>query len=456
MLREDEPSYLLESWLDFHELLQGHPELERLLYDPVTGLPTTPLLFPRLATIIQERGEVALLCVNVVRHSRVEEIYGWQTFDQVMREVATGLQAVTGYAIRGDDAVAELMISGSSFVILLSPPRESEKTSREALVALAERVEASIGAELEETVSPGLLRKFGCYVGWSLVESRENVRLERLVFEGLQAALASSRAREEKAASQRRVALRQLLDSEDVRALVLPVFDLANGDVIGYEALARGPVGTEFEYPDKLFGAAYDAGLVMRLERICRNRAFAVAEALARGRRLFVNIEPDAVGDAQLRDAVSAQLVREESVSPSAVVLEITERVAVTDFSAFRSTLEYFRALGFSVAVDDAGAGYGSLQTLADVRPEWLKIDPSLVRAVDSDDVRARLIESLVMFAGRVGSCLIAEGIETEAELATLRSLGVHYGQGYLLGRPSEPFPADEDLPGHHLLQARA
>jgi EAL domain-containing protein (putative c-di-GMP-specific phosphodiesterase class I)/GGDEF domain-containing protein len=451
----EEPSYLLESWLDFHDLLEEHPELERLLYDPVTGLPTAPLLFPRIASIVKERSEVSLLCVNVTRHSHIEEIYGWETFDQVMREVATGLQAVTGYAIRGDDTIAELMISGNSFVIVLSPPRESDKISHEALVALVNRVEEAIRVELAETIPQELFRKFGCYVGWALVEYRENLRLERLVYEGLEAALASSCAREREAAGERSRRLRRVLSAEDIRTVVLPVFDLTTGEVIGYEALSRGPEGTEFEHPDKLFSAAYDADLVLRLERICRRRAFAAAERLPEGRKLFVNIEPDAVGDPQLRDIMSMQLVEGKVLSPTEIVLELTERCAVNDFSAFRSTLEYLRALGFAIAVDDAGAGYGSLQALAEVRPEWLKVDLSLIRGVDSDEVRARLIESLVTFSTNVGSHLIAEGIETEAELHTLRSLGVRYGQGFLFGRPCDPFPADEDLPGYALL-ARA
>ncbi len=452
MTHGEEPSYLLESWLDFRELLGEHPELERLLYDPVTGLPTTPLLFPKIASIVEERGEVSLLCVNVTRHSHIEEIYGWQTFDRVMREVATGLQAVTGYAIRGDDAVAELMISGNSFVIVLSPPRTTEKVDHEALVALVRRVEGAIRNELEETIPRELFRKFGCYVGWALVEYHENTRLERLVYEGLEAALSSSCAREQEAAAERSSRLRALLSAEDIRTVVMPVFELGSGEVIGYEALSRGPEGTEFEHPDKLFAAAYDADLVLRLERVCRKRAFAAAERLPTDRKLFVNIEPDAVGDPQLRDLVSMQLVGERAVTPAEIVLELTERSAVYDFSSFRSTLEYLRALGYAIAVDDAGAGYGSLQALAEVRPEWLKVDLSLIRGVDADDVRARLIESLVNFSESVGSHLIAEGIETAAELETLRGLGVRYGQGFLLGPPSDPFPADDDLPGTQLL----
>ena len=125
--------------------------------------------------------------------------------------------------------------------------------------------------------------------------------------------------------------------------------------------------------------------------------------------------------------------------------MEITERSAIIDFTAFRATLEYLRVLGFACAVDDAGAGYGSLQCLAEVKPEWLKIDMSLVRGCDTDIVRAQLISSLCTFASTVDVKLVAEGIETVGELAKLRELSVQYGQGFLFTKPVEPFPDEAE-----------
>lgn len=446
-------NFLLESWLDFHDLVETHPELRKVLFDQVTGLPTTPLLFPRISTLVEERGEVSLLCVNIARYSRIEEIYGWKAFDEVMREVARALDAIAGSALRDSDAIAELMISGNSFVIVLSPPRNTQTIEPEALAETARRVEEAVREELETTIPAPLYKKFGCYVGRATIINDDNVRLERLVYDGLEAALGDSCAREAEEAGDRMTHLRHILADESIHTLVLPIFDLTDGSVVGYEALSRGPEGTEFERPDKLFTVAYDADLVLRLERVCRKKAFEAASVLPEGRMLFINIEPDAVGDPQLRDMLTASLLEAGQLAPQRVVLEITERAAITDFASFRATLEYLRALGFAIAVDDAGAGYGSLQSLAEVRPEWLKIDMSLVRAVDEDEVRERLIESLVLFADRVGSKLIAEGIETKGELAKLREIGVAYGQGYLLGKPCAPFPTDDELPGTALLR---
>jgi EAL domain-containing protein (putative c-di-GMP-specific phosphodiesterase class I)/GGDEF domain-containing protein len=447
-MRENENGaqrFLLESWLDFGEVSGDDPDLRRVLFDPVTGLPTTPLLFPRISSLLEDRGEVSLLCVNVVQYSRIEEIYGWQVFDDVMRQVAEALDEIAGETLRDADVIAELMSSGNAFVIVLSPPRTTDRIDPAARYQLARRIESKIAEKLEKRIEPALYRKFGCYVGSSTVRSDGSMRLQRLVYDALDEAFTDSNERVAADTAERVARLRHILEGEDIRTLVHPMFDLTSMEVIGYEALSRGPEGSEFERPDKLFTVAYDADLVMRLERVCRKRALEMVPSLPKGRLLFLNVEPEAISDPRLREAVIGQ--SEERVDPSQIVLELTERTAITDFGSFRCTLDFVRALGFSVAVDDAGAGYGSLQVVAEVHPEWLKVDISLVRGCDHDAVRSKLIESLVGLADQVGSKLVAEGIETEAELETLRKLGVPYGQGYLLAKPSATIEPDKDLP---------
>lgn len=437
--------YLLESWLELNDAIDAHPELRRLLFDSVTGLPTTPLLFPRIRALLAERGEASLLCLRVVRYSRIEEIYGWKVFDEVMREIAQVLENITGTDLRDSDIVAELMVSGDSFVIVLSPPRNADHVVEDDVRTLSCRVETRVREELEASMSPALYRKFGCHVGFSIIRADENVRLELLVHEGLETALEESSAREALDAEERRARLRDIIERGGVTTLVHPVYRLDDLSIVGYEALSRGPAG-EFERPDKLLTVAYDADLALRLERLCRSKAIKAASALPAGRLLFLDIEPEAIADPELRSAMITTLPADSEITADRIVLEITERQAITDFASFRSALEYLRALGFKVAVDDAGAGYASLQALAEVKPEWIKVDMSLVRGIDGDGIRAQLMHAMVSFADRVGARLIAQGIDTLEELSTLRGLGVGYGQGFLFTGPVSPFPADGDV----------
>jgi EAL domain-containing protein (putative c-di-GMP-specific phosphodiesterase class I)/GGDEF domain-containing protein len=439
-------SFLLGPWLELHDVVAKHPHLRRLLFDPVTGLPTAPLLFPRIESLLEERGEISLLCLNVMKYSKIEEIYGWEVFDEVMREVAASLERITGFELRDSDIVAELMISGNALVVLLSPPRTTAGMDREALDELARRIEKRVRDDLETVLEPAIFPKFGCYVGATTARHDGNVRLERLVHMALEDALADSEKRECSDGECRKRRLEEILAAGAIRTLVHPIYRLSDLSIIGYEALSRGPEASEFERPDKLFKVAYDADLVLQLERLCRSRAFEAAASLPEGRLLFVNIEPEAVADPELRDIMLGTLGENEEAEPSRVVFEITERTAVEDFAAFRATLEYLRTLGFRIAIDDGGAGYGSMQCIAEVRPEWLKIDISLIRDVDTDEVRRALVGTLVTFAERTGVKLIAEGIERADQLAVLRELGVEFGQGYLFCRPQLPYPADEDV----------
>jgi len=439
-------SYLLESWLEFHDAIAEHPEIRHLLFDPVTGLPTTPLLFPRIESLLDEYGEISLLCLNIVKYSKIEEIFGWRVFDDVMRKTAEILENITGSELRDSDLVAELMISGNAFVVLLSPPRTSDSMQHENLATLVKRIEDRICEQLKEALDPAMYLKFGCYVGAATMRRTENVRLERLVHEALDIALAQADIREAEDASGRCERLRTMIEAREVHTLVQPVVRLSDGEIIGYEALSRGPEGGEFERPDKLFKVAYDADLVLNLERLCRHRAIEASRLLPAGRLMFINVEPEAVADPELRETVFSSLLNESQLAPGSIVLEIDERAALDDHASFRTTFQYLRTLGFGVAMDDAAMGFGSLECLSEVRPEWLKIDLNRVRDLDDDEVKRRFITSFVTFAKRLDVKLIAVGVETSDQLARLVELGVEYAQGYLFAAPAAPFPADEDV----------
>jgi len=118
------------------------------------------------------------------------------------------------------------------------------------------------------------------------------------------------------------------------------------------------------------------------------------------------------------------------------VVLEITEHVAIEDYRAFRAAVPTV-GRGVHIAVDDAGAGFASFRHILELRPDYVKLDIGLVHEIDHDRVRQALVAGIVYFAQMSGCKLIAEGVETEPELKLLRTLGVHLGQGYLLGRPA-------------------
>ena len=150
-----------------------------------------------------------------------------------------------------------------------------------------------------------------------------------------------------------------------------------------------------------------------------------------------INTTPASLLDPHFEAKAMAQMVRTAGIDPRQVTLECTEQQAVHDIVPLQRQVKALRKLGFGFAIDDAGAGYASFTLIAALRPTIIKIDREIVHGCATNDAKKALVEAFVSFGRRIQARLIAEGIETHRELETLRSLGVEYGQGYLLGRPN-------------------
>jgi EAL domain-containing protein (putative c-di-GMP-specific phosphodiesterase class I) len=237
--------------------------------------------------------------------------------------------------------------------------------------------------------------------------------------------------------------LREILEAGLIRSLYQPIVDLDTREVVGYEALARGPVGSALERPDLLFEAARGAGLLAELEWACR--AAAVQGALdARLRNtLFVNVEPSLL-DTPVPDALSELFSR--ATRELDVVIELTERALTDKPAEVVARVQAMRGNGLMIALDDVGADHRSLALMPFVNPEVIKLDLRLVQENPSPAI-ASIVHAVNAEAERSGAVLLAEGIETEAQLEVARALGARYGQGWLFGRPAELPTGTQPLP---------
>jgi EAL domain-containing protein (putative c-di-GMP-specific phosphodiesterase class I) len=222
-----------------------------------------------------------------------------------------------------------------------------------------------------------------------------------------------------------------LSDPDDLTLVFQPIVDLAAATVAGYEALARFP-GTAG--PDVWFAAAAEAGVAAELEALAIHKALDVVPSLPANTFLTVNVSPHLLGAAPIQEALTTR------PDLHRVVVELTEHTPVDDLEVLRRQCDDLRMRGALIALDDAGSGYSGLQQLAALRPQVVKLDRALVSDADTDPVRVALAEMLGEFAGRIDAWLLAQGIETAAELATFARLGVPLAQGWLLGRPGPGF----------------
>jgi EAL domain-containing protein (putative c-di-GMP-specific phosphodiesterase class I) len=208
-----------------------------------------------------------------------------------------------------------------------------------------------------------------------------------------------------------------------------PIVDLRRGVVAGYEALARFPA-TMGDTPGVCFAAANAAGKRLALEATLLRSALRSSALLPPDTFLTVNIGP-AVLLSHHWDAILDS-------NPSLVntVIEITEEDAIVDYPSIRSRLDHIRTLGGCIAIDDAGAGFASLQHIIEMKPAFIKLDRALIKDCHADRAKSVLIEMIGRAGSRLDAWIIAEGIETRHELAEITQLGVPLGQGFYLGRP--------------------
>lgn len=258
-------------------------------------------------------------------------------------------------------------------------------------------------------------------------------------------------------------ALNELLETilnRQMRVQFQPIVHFGVGRVFGYESLIRMPQTGNLKRAGMYFHAAHRARLVSWLDVACQELCFETAARTGVRDHLFINMDAEGLAHLHLAEQSLAKRAAEFNIAPSRVVLEITERQAVDDFPRLTQYIEQLREEGFKIAIDDAGAGYSSLHSIAELRPDFVKIDRSLVRTIENSPTRRALLSTLTHYAHQIGAHVIAEGLETRDELATVIEMGVPYGQGYLLGKPDDKFKSlrheMQIFVGEHLARRRS
>jgi EAL domain-containing protein (putative c-di-GMP-specific phosphodiesterase class I)/ActR/RegA family two-component response regulator len=232
----------------------------------------------------------------------------------------------------------------------------------------------------------------------------------------------------------RQARVRRLIEGEGLVMHFQPIVDLITGSIVGSEALARF-LDDPDRPPNERFREAADVGLGVELELAAIRSALAEVGNVPQGTYISVN--------ASHRVAMHQGLLGLLDEAPvERLVVEITEHEPVEDYAAFTSALRLLRERGVRIAIDDAGAGFSSLRHTLRLAPDIVKLDMSITRNVDTDRGRRALASAMISFADEMGMAIVAEGVETEGEHATLKELGVPFGQGYLFARPGPlPYP---------------
>jgi diguanylate cyclase (GGDEF)-like protein/PAS domain S-box-containing protein len=418
--------------------------LHDALHDSLTGLPNRNLFLDRLGQAVARRRRhddyhFAVLFFDLDRFKLVNDSLGHLAGDRLLVGLAQRLVA----CLRSEDTVARL--GGDEFAILLDEIQDARDATR-----VAERIQEELrqsfaldGHEVFSTAS----------IGITLDDSRDRPPEELLrdADTAMYRAKAQGRDRHEifdDAMHARAVAvlkleteLRRALERNELRLVYQPIVSLSTGDTVGFEALVRWQHPERgLIAPDQFVPLAEETGLIIPLGHFVLREACRTAQswwADRPGLSISVNLSAREFGQAGLVDRIEG-LLGEFRLRPSHLRIEITESLIMEDPEAAVARCGALRSLGVGIDIDDFGTGYSSLTYLRRFPVDALKIDRSFVGGMDGRTEDQEIVRAIVSLAAALGIMTVAEGVETEEQLARLQELGCDLGQGYLFARPVE------------------
>lgn len=407
-------------------------------------IPPYQACLPDLSAQLAERGCLGLVVLDASALGQIEYDYGQEAYEDVRARLFKVLDEQRGKDYRAGDLLAVDEPRGLRVLIFLERKRRRNVPFTPAdLRAARGRMAAALAPAMARCAFPYLKTPPRVDVGTGLALYNPLVHAGRQLEKAFQDALESASLQRRSDELGVRERLQDLIVRERVVTAYQPILKLADRSVLGYEALSRGARGSGFETADLLFGAAEAHGLLLELDRLCRIRALLATGRISSAARVFVNTLPATMRDPQFRGKALIDFLDRALVAPQRIVIEITEKLVIENYGLFRETMHYFTDLGMSFAVDDVGAGYSGLESIANLKPQFLKIDTSLVRDLHISKINREMVKAIALMARAIGATVVAEGIHSEDEVRALMDLGVVFGQGFHLARPDPgPEPA--------------
>lgn len=404
--------------------------IRELLYDSMTDIPTLALVVENLRSQIEQGEELEVYCLELEPLFRMGERSFWESFDSLRIEFVRGLHLVVG-AVLGNEVFIATSHSGANdfyFFVRRAEVRNPTKVGVELEIS-ARSLLRSLQAD------PAVIDEVAVFAGGTTTQTQP-IYAPRILYNAVREAKDIAERRESRHYHVLGEHLRRSLRDKTIRTVFQPILDLQTRKVIGHEALSRGPAGSEIESPEVIFELARELQLVWDLEAVCIENIRPLLEPICNRGLLFFNLESHFIQQLHQRGLGALELFLP---CTDRVVIEVTERSAIRDYRTFRQTLQDLKRMGFRIAIDDCGSGYSTLEAVAELRPDYLKVGHSLFHGVENDSIRRQIVGLVARCADSIGAMTIAEAIETEEQLRVCRELNIQYGQGYFFARP-EPW----------------
>ena len=404
--------------------------LRELFFDDTVDVATLAVVVDELKKLIEKGEMLQVYCLEIEPLFRLGEREYWDTFDQLRREVVRGINVMVA-PVLGNEVLIATSHSGANDFYCFA--RESSVATND-VTRVAKDLERVARAALKTiNVDPAFIDEVTIFAGGATTQPQP-LFAPRILYNAVREAQDLAERRETRYYHGMRERLMRAVRERSITTLFQPIVDLQTQAIIGYEALSRGPEGTDIENPEVIFEIARDFDLVWDLETLCiENIRPWLRDVCSRG-FLFFNLESHFIQQLQARGTDVFDSFFE---CHHQVVIEVTERSAIRDYRTFRRTLHDLKAMGFRIAIDDCGSGYATLEAVAELQPDYLKVGHSLFQGVEHDPIRRRLVDLVARLSDTIGATTIAEAIETEEQLRVCQELGIQHGQGYYFAAPA-------------------
>jgi len=399
-----------------------------------------PALGPRLGEILarfEARPLLGVVLVDASPIARIEDSQGHGARRALMAQLGALVSAVTAQVFGEDAIVVAGEIGRLELIVLTFREGRDGHFYRDDLPNLVRAIDHALEKHGHRTVYPYARKAPVLGVGFTALVRNPFLGADTQLRAAIEDAREDAQLKRKTVVRAQRHAFLSVLLAGRVSSVYEPIVDVATKTVYGYEALARGPVGTELHSPAVLFEAAEEHHLIFELDCLCRQSGLDGAIGLPEGTHLFLNVRPTAIYDPHFRPDNVMRTLERSRLSPHSVVFEISEQESIENFAAFREIRDEYKSLGFRFALDDTGAGYASLQAVIELAPDFVKVDRSFVAGVDTDRAKQTLVRALQSVADSIGAQIVGEGLDTLEELEMLGKLNIPFGQGWLFGKPT-------------------
>ncbi|MFZ0446893.1 MAG: EAL domain-containing protein [Bacillus sp. (in: firmicutes)] len=402
--------------------------LRQIRYYPPRFILRNPVV-EGVSQALQKGYEVALIVYKIKNMSNLNQRFGYDEVKQITGRLRTTFKEIVQQNMNEDQIILLDYHFSEGFTIYINFNEDYEGNSVYDINQLMTR----ICQKLHELSINGFHFEFD--KGYMFIQKKVD-SVSESIYNARHQALVMAEKKIQSDYNDMLYLMSKVISNKNIRLYGQPIIHMETKQIQAWELLTRGPEGTNLEMPLRLFSVAQQTGHLYDLEMIVVEKTFEKITETNCQHVIFMNCTPLTLGNKRFVPDLKKVLQHFPKVDPTKIIIEMTEQETVEDLKRLNENLRELRALGFRIALDDTGAGYSSLHSIGEILPEIIKIDRAVIENIHENPVSESMLMGIMLIADKVGSLVVAEGIEKIQEVNVLSQHKVDFVQGYYYARP--------------------